>query len=67
MKKNNEKCQIAGKTISSAKDLLDIGLPVDTTRMHIVTDCHERPRENGGPASLPVCRAECPFYEVVKL
>ena len=67
MKKQIEKCQIAGKTINSAQDLLDNQLAASTYRMQIIRDCHERPRENGGPASLPECRKWCPFYEMVKI
>ena len=67
MSKIIEKCQIAGKKINSAHDLVNNGLPADTTRLHYLGDCHERPRENGGPASLPECRKFCPFYALVKI
>ena len=63
MTKKIERCQIAGKKITSAQDLLDIGLAADTLRLKTSKDCHERPRENGGPASLPICREGCPFYK----
>lgn len=66
MNKIIEKCQIAGKQINSAHDLINNGLPADTTRMHYLGDCRERPRENRGPASLPECRKFCPFYTLVK-
>lgn len=67
MNKIIEKCQIAGKNITSAHDLIDNGLAAETTRMHVLPDCHERPRENGGPASLPKCREDCPFYIRIRL
>lgn len=63
MKKNKEKCQIAGMKINSATDLLENDLAAGTYRMQIVRDCDLRPRENGGPASLPQCRNGCPFYK----
>lgn len=63
MKKNVEKCGLANKNIHSADDLLKNELPASTYGMQIVRDCHQRPRENGGPASLPECREPCPFLQ----
>jgi len=67
MTKKIERCQIAGKQITSAQDLLDMGLAADTLRLNTSRDCQERPRENGGPASIPECRNGCPFYEMFAL
>lgn len=66
MGKKIEKCQIAGKQINSAHDLIEGGLVANTLNMQYL-DCQQRPRENGGPASLPLCRQGCPFYEIIKL
>jgi hypothetical protein len=67
MNKRVERCQIAGKQISSAHDLVDNGLVASLIRMKFLGKCqNNRVRENGGPASMPLCREGCPFYEIVK-
>lgn len=66
MNKKIEKCQIAGKQINSAHDLIDNGLTANTLNMQYL-NCEQRPRENGGPASLPLCRQECPFHKIIRL
>lgn len=67
MSKKFERCKIAGKQISSAHDLVDNGYEASLIRMKFLGDCKNiRIRENGGPASMPLCRDGCPFHEVVK-
>lgn len=65
--KNNEICRLAEGKINNAQNILEKGINLSTYSLTVFKDCQERPRENGGPASLPVCRDNCPFYELKKI